>query len=140
MREDVIAMRFMLIQTYGRGDDDTVPVTEWSPDDIAAHIEFQQSLNDELARLGELVDAQGLAAPEAAKFVVWDGQGDPIVTDGPYAEFKELIAGYRLIDVDTLERALEVAAKISSAPGAGRIPVRQSIEVRQVLTLDTADG
>jgi hypothetical protein len=130
------AMRFMLIQTYGRGDDDTVPVTEWSPGDLAAHIEFQQALNDELARLGELVDAQGLAAPEVAKFVVWDGQGEPVVTDGPYTEFKELIAGYRLVDVETLERAVEIAARISSAPGAGGAPVRHCIELRQVLTLD----
>jgi hypothetical protein len=134
-----IAMRFMLIQTYGRGDDQSVPVTEWSPDDVTAHIEFQHALNDELVALGELVDAQGLASPEAAKFVVWDGQGDAMVTDGPYTEFKELIAGYRLIDVDSLKRALAIAARISSAPGAGGAPVGQSIEVRQVLTLDAAD-
>jgi hypothetical protein len=99
-------MRFMLIQTYGRGGDDDVPVTEWAPEDLAAHIEFQQALNDELVALGELVDAQGLAAPEAAKFVVCDGQGDPIVTDGPYAEFKELIAGYRILDVESVDRAV----------------------------------
>jgi hypothetical protein len=134
------AMRFMLIQTYGRGDDDTIPMTEWSAEDIAAHIAFQVALNDELTRLGELVGAEGLAAPEAAKFVVWDGQSAPIVTDGPYVEFKELIAGYRLVDVDTTERALEIAARISSAPGAGGAPVRHPIEVRQILSLDTADG
>jgi hypothetical protein len=133
-------MRFMLIQTFGRGDDETTPVTEWSAEDIAAHVAFQVALNDELTRLGELVGAEGLAAPEAAKFVVWDGQGEPIVTDGPYVEFKELIAGYRLIDVDTAERAVEIAARISSAPGAGGAPVRHPIEVRQVMTLDAADG
>jgi hypothetical protein len=132
-------MRFMLIQTYGRGDGTTTPITEWSPDDVQAHIAFQVALNDELTALGELVDGQGLAAPEAAKFVRWEGDGEPIVTDGPYTEFKELIAGYRLIDVDGLERALEVAARISAAPGAGGVPVGQSIEVRQVLTLDGAD-
>jgi hypothetical protein len=117
-----------------------VPITEWSPEDIAAHIEFQQVLNDELTRLGELVGAEGLASPEAAKFVVWDGQGEPIVTDGPYTEFKELIAGYRLIDVDTIERAVEIAARISAAPGAGGAPIRHPIEVRQVLSLDAAEG
>lgn len=50
-------MRFMLIQTYGREDETTVPITEWSPVDIAAHIEFQQVLNEELTRLDELVGA-----------------------------------------------------------------------------------
>jgi hypothetical protein len=136
----MITMRFMLIQTYGRGDADTTPVSEWSPEDLTAHIEFQQALNDELAALGEIVDAQGLAGPDVAKFVEWDGTGERVVTDGPYTEFKELIAGYRLIDVDSLDRALDIAARISSAPGAGGIPVAQPIEVRQVLTLEASEG
>jgi hypothetical protein len=138
-RERMSVMRFMLNQTYGRGTADSVPVTEWSPDDLAAHIEFQTVLNEELMALGELVDAQGLAGPDAAKFVVWDGQSAPVVTDGPFSEFKELIAGYRLIDVDSLDRALEIAARISSAPGAAGAPVGQPIEVRQVLTLEGTD-
>jgi len=71
--------------------------------------------------------------------VVWDGQAEPIVTDGPYTEFKELIAGYRLIDVDTVERAVEIAARISAAPGAAGAPIRHPIEVRQILSLDAAD-
>jgi hypothetical protein len=132
-------MRFMLTQTWGRGTDDTVPITDWSPADVAAHIEFQQVLNDELVALGELVDAQGLAGPDAAKFVVWDGEGVPVVTDGPFSEFKELLAGYRIIDVETEERALEIAARISAAPGANGAPVRDPIEVRQILTLEEAD-
>ena len=65
-------MRFMLIQTYGRGNETTLPITEWSPEDLATHIEFQQLLNEERTRLGELVGAEGLASPEAAKFVVCD--------------------------------------------------------------------
>jgi hypothetical protein len=132
-------MRFMLTQTYGRASGDAAPITEWSPADVTAHIEFQKVLNDELAALGELVDAQGLAGPDAAKFVVWDGEGVPVVTDGPYSEFKELLAGYRLVDVETEARALEIAARISAAPGANGAPVRDPIEVRQVLSLDAAD-
>lgn len=132
-------MRFMLIQAYGRGDDHTVPVSEWSHEDLVAHIEFQKALNEELVALGELVDAQGLASPEVAKFVVADVQGPPVITDGPFSEFKELIAGYRIIDVDSLDRALEVAAKISAAPGHRGQPVRQAIEVREVLSEDAAD-
>lgn len=132
-------MRFMLIQAYDRDPADTPPVTEWSPDDVAAHIEFQEALNAELIAHGELVDAQGLADPGAARFVVWRGEGDPVVTDGPYAEFKELIAGYRLVDVETADRAIEIAARISAVPGAGGAPVGQPVEVRQVLTLDGID-
>jgi hypothetical protein len=104
-------MRFMLLQNYGEVESDCAPMTEWSPADISAHIAFQQALNVELAALGELVDAQGLAGPERARFVVSDGTGAPVVTDGPYPESKELLAGYRLIDVESPERAIEIAAR-----------------------------
>src|ERR1700733_4277217 len=113
-------MRYMLLQNYGEVESDCPPMTEWSPEDIKAHIEFQQALNAELAQSGELVDAQGLAGPDQAKFVVSDGASTPVITDGPYPESKELLAGYRLVDVDPAERALEIAARASAAPGGDR--------------------
>ena len=127
-------MRFMLLQSYGEVESDCAPMTEWSPEDIKAHIDFQHALNAELLERGELVDAQGLAGPDQAKFVVSDGVGAPVITDGPFPESKELLAGYRLIDVETLERALEIAAQASAAPGQEGAPIRQPIEVRQVLS------
>jgi hypothetical protein len=126
-------MRFMLLQNYGEVESDCPPMDEWTPAEIAAHIEFQQTLNEELVRSGELVDAQGLAGPDQAKFVVSDGQRAPVITDGPYPESKELLAGYRLIDVDTLDRAIEIAARASAAPAKDGAPIRQPIEVRQVM-------
>jgi hypothetical protein len=127
-------MRFMLLQNYGQVESDCPPMTEWSPGDVKAHIEFQQALNQELFERGELVDAQGLAGPDLAKFVVWDGDGAPVITDGPFPESKELLAGYRLVDVDTLERAIAIAARASAAPGFDGAPIRQPIEVRAVLS------
>jgi hypothetical protein len=127
-------MRYMLLQNYGPVESDCQPMTEWSPGDIKAHIEFQQALNAELAQRGELVDAQGLAGPDLAKFVVWDGRGTPVITDGPFPEAKELLAGYRLVDVETIERAIEIAAQASAAPGPDGVAIRQPIEVRQVLS------
>jgi len=127
-------MRYMLLQNYGEVESDCPPMTEWSPEDINAHIEFQQALNAELAQSGELVDAQGLAGPDQAKFVVSDGASTPVITDGPYPESKELLAGYRLVDVDRAERAIEIAARASAAPGVNGVPIRQPIEVRQVLS------
>jgi hypothetical protein len=109
-------------------------MTEWTPGEVKAHIEFQQVMNQELIDLGELVDAQGLAGPNAAKFVVSDGSGVPVITDGPFPEAKELLAGYRLVDVDTVERAVEIAAQASAAPGQKGLPIRQRIEVREVLS------
>ncbi len=127
-------MRFMLLQNYGEVESDCEPMTKWDPSDVQAHIQFQQDLNQELLERGELVDAQGLAGPELAKFVVWGGEGAPVITDGPFPESKELLAGYRLIDVDDLDRAVEIAARASAAPGQRGVPIRQPIEVRAVLS------
>ena len=127
-------MRFMLLQNYGPVESECAPMTEWSPEEIKAHVEFQLALNAELAQRGELVDAQGLAGPELAKFVVWDGSGAPVVTDGPFPEAKELLAGYRLVDVETADRAMEIAAQASAAPGPDGLAIRQPIEVRQILS------
>jgi hypothetical protein len=127
-------MRYMLLQSYGDVElEDCAPMSEWAPQDVRAHIDFQQTLNAELLDSGELVDAQGLAGPDVAKFVVSDGVHPPKIIDGPYPEAKELLAGYRLVDVDSLDRALEIAARSSAAPGPGGAPVQQPIEVRQVL-------
>lgn len=127
-------MRFMLLQNYGEVEADVPPMTEWSPEDIRAHIEFQQTLNQRLTEAGELVDAQGLAGPEQARFVVSDGASAPVVTDGPLPEAKELLAGYRIVEVDSEDRAIEIAAQASAAPGPDGIAIRQPIEVREVMS------
>lgn len=127
-------MRFMLLQNYGEVGSGCVPMDQWTPEDVKAHIDFQVVLNDELLKSGELVDAQGLAGPEQAKFVTSDGKRAPVITDGPFPESKELLAGYRLIDVDSLDRAIEIAARASAAPGPDGVPIQDHIEVRQVLS------
>ncbi len=127
-------MRFMLLQNYGEVESECPPMSEWTPEDIKAHIDFQHVLNDELIKSGELVDAQGLAGPDQAKFVVSDGAGAPVITDGPYPESKELLAGYRMVDVESVERVLEIAARASAAPGPNGVPIQQPIEVREVLS------
>jgi hypothetical protein len=128
------AMRFMLLQNYGGVESDCPPMTEWTPAEIKAHIEFQHALNQELTERGELVDTQALTGPELAKFVVSDGASAPVITDGPFPESKELLAGYRMVDVETVERALEIAAQVSAAPGPNGVPIRQPIEVREVMS------
>jgi hypothetical protein len=125
-------VKFMLLQDYGGVPADVPPMSEWTPEEIDAHITYQKDLNAELSERGELVDAQALTAPELAKFVVSDG-GEPMITDGPFPESKELLAGYRMIDVESLERALEIAARGSAAPGPGGTPIKQAIEVREVM-------
>ena len=90
-----------------------------------------------LRERGEFVDAQALS-PEGT-FVRYDGEGKPPVTDGPFAETKDLIAGWMVIDVDSVERAHEAAAFLSSAPGPGGEPLQEWIEVRPVPRRSTAD-
>lgn len=131
--------KFLLLQYYEGGAGCSVPMTEWAPEDIEAHIGFQHDLNAELMRTGELVDTQGLAGPELAKIVTCDGATAPVVTDGPFPESKELLAGYRMVDVESEARALEIAAQSSAAPGPGGVPIQQPIEVRQVMGAPSPD-
>jgi hypothetical protein len=131
--------KFLLLQNYEGGDGCTVPMTNWAPQDIQAHIDFQVALNKQLADSGELVDALGLAGPDLARRVTFDGTGAPVVTDGPFPESKELLAGYRMVDVASEARAIEIAAQASAAPGHGGVPIQQPIEVRQVMGVPSSD-
>ena len=131
-------MRFMLLQSYAV--EGVEPMSTWAPEEIKAHIDFQHQLNEELTERGELVDGQGLAGPELAKIVTSEGPGATVVTDGPFAEAKEFLAGYRLVDVESPERAIEIAARTSAAPGPGGAPIRQPIEVREVMSAPSTDA
>lgn len=126
-------MKFMLLQDYAPTENAAEFIGAWASEDAAAHIEFQRQMNQRLIENGELVDAQALTGPEQAKFIVHDGVGAPVVTDGPFPEGKELLAGYRMIDVESLERAIEIAAEASAAPGPGGKPIKTVIEVREVM-------
>ncbi|MGS2809564.1 YciI family protein [Nocardia sp. MW-W600-9] len=127
-------MKYMLVKTYADAAYCDTPIPEWAPEDIAAHIDFQRVLGEQLAAAGELVDAQGLAGPDQALIVVSDGRSAPVVTDGPFPETKEFLAGYWIVDVDSRERAIEIAAQASAAPGPGGKPIGEHIEVRQVMS------
>ena len=124
--------KFLLLTKYG-GDDSAEPMDRWDPEEIDAHIDFLRAVNRELVESGELVDAQALAGPELAKVVASGGDGPPVVTDGPFPEAKELLAGYRMVDVESEARAIEIAARVSAAPGPGGAPLGTPIEVRQVM-------
>jgi hypothetical protein len=106
-----------------------VPMDQWTPEEISAHVRYMQDFAARLEETGEFVDSQALS-PEAA-FVRNDGDGNPpLVTDGPFAETKDLIAGWMVIDVESYQRALELAGELSAAPGAGGKPVQEWLEVR----------
>jgi hypothetical protein len=122
----------LLTVNYDGGVIDT-PMDEWAPEDIKAHMNYYGALNAELTDSGELVEQQALTGPELAKVVTSGGATAPVDTDGPFVEFKEMLAGYQLIDVESEERAIEIAAKISRVPGPGGVPLQQPIGVRRVM-------
>jgi len=125
-------MKFMLMMHAPRGTGEYA-VTQWKPEELQAHIRFMHDLNRDLSAAGELAGAEGLAAPGEARIVRAGKNGAPAVTDGPFAETKEFLVGYWIVDVPSAERAYEIAAKASTAPGPGGTPLRIPIEVRQVM-------
>ena len=124
--------KFLLLVNFDNGVVEE-SMLSWDPADIKAHMAYYEALNKELEESGELVGVTALAWPEAAKVVRSDGTSAPVVTDGPYAESKEVLAGYQIVEVDSLERAIEIAARVSAVPGPGGVPLQQPIEVRQVM-------
>jgi hypothetical protein len=125
--------KYLLLKHYqgAPAPKNNVPMDQWTPDEVEAHIRFMQEFAARLESTGEFVDAQALS-PEGA-WVRYDGEGRPPVTDGPFAETKDLVAGWMMIDVDSYERAIELAGELSAAPGANGEPIYEWLEVRPFL-------
>ena len=127
-------MKYMLMMHAPRAGWKNAGIGTWPVEDIKAHIRFMKDFAGELHRAGELVGGEGLASPEDARIVRAGASGAPEVTDGPFAEAKEFLAGYWIVDVDTTERAYDLAARVSAAPGKGGVPLNMPIEVREVMS------
>jgi hypothetical protein len=107
-------------------------VARWSPEDLKAHIGFMKDFAEALRKEGSLLALEGLAMPSEARIVRAGKDGKPEVTDGPFAETKEFLAGYWIVQVKTKEEAYAIAARASAAPGPGGKPINMAIEVREV--------
>jgi hypothetical protein len=129
-------MKYMLLMNYAPGGPSA---GEWTPEDRKAMGAHMMAIHEELSASGELVGAEALTGPEAAKIVAHDGTGAPVVTDGPFPEAKEFLAGYWLVDVESEERAIEIAARTSAAPGPDGKPTARKIQVRPLMTRDAPD-
>src|SRR6202171_6058891 len=130
-KEDMMA-KYLLLKHY-RGAPapvNDVPMDQWTPAELSAHVQYMDDFADRLKGSGEFVDEHALSP--AGTFVRYDGEGRPPVTDGPFAETKELIAGWMVIDVETYARALELAGELSAAPGAGGKPIHEWLRGRAV--------
>ena len=128
-------MKYLLLKHYRGAPEpagNNVPFEEWSTEEFDAHVGYMGAFADKLKETGEYVSEQALS-PEGA-FVRSDGQGRPPVTDGPFAETKDLIAGWMIIDVESWDRAVKLAGELSAAPGQGGEPIHEWLEVRPFLT------
>lgn len=124
-------MKYMMLMNVPSGG--PYQIASWPKKDIHAHIEFMRSFIKKLGAAGELVTAEGLSGPDQAKLVRAGHDGKPI-TDGVFPESKEFLAGYWIVDVESPERAYQLAAEASAAPGPGGKPLNMAIEVRQVMS------
>jgi hypothetical protein len=125
-------MKFMLMMHVPRGTGE-YQITSWTPEDFKNHIAFMHQLNKDLTDAGEFVQGEGLTPPGQARLVRAAKDGRP-VTDGPFPESKEFLAGFWIIDVANEARAYDLAARISAAPGPGGAPLNMPIEVRPVMS------
>jgi hypothetical protein len=131
-------MKYMLLMQGPLGEYEK-NAQSWSPEVLAEHMRFMGELNDDLVKSGEFIDGQGLAAPQTARIVQARKDGTVAITDGPFAEAKEFLAGYWILDCESEERAMAIAARASAAPGPGGGPVCMPIEVRRVMSVTGED-
>jgi hypothetical protein len=125
-------MKFILMMHAPRGTGDW-DIFGWSPEDRATHEAYWGKLNADLRSGGQLVSIHGLTAPAEARVVRSGKDAEPIVSDGPFAEAKEFLAGYWIIDVESAKEAYAIAARASAAPGPKGAPLSMPIEVREVM-------
>jgi hypothetical protein len=116
----MVMMKYMIMLAGSQRDFDmltgnSTDGTAWTPDDLAALHEFMTKWNNELVESGEFVDGQGLAPPVHTRRVSLR-DGVPVVTDGPYAETQEVLAGYTIVECASFDRATEIAAKLADTP------------------------
>jgi len=130
--------KYVLIVNFQPGKCET-EMDEWKPEEVTAHLDYYRALHQALVASGELVESEILTPPNLAKIVTSDGAGSTAVTDGPFQEFKEWVAGYQIVEVDSEGRAVEIAAQMSAVPGPDGVPIEQPIHVRRIMEAAPSD-
>jgi hypothetical protein len=123
-------MKYMLMMNTPAGG--KYEILSWPENAIKNHIAFMKTFNEKLVKNGELATCEALTGPDQAKLVKAGPKGET-VTDGVFPETKEFLAGYWIVDVDSPQRAYDLAAQISMAPGKNGEPMHMSLEVRLVM-------
>lgn len=126
-------MKYILMMHAPYGETGAYRTSEWPREALEAHMAHMMRMHRELTESGELAGGEGLAPPSEARIVRAGANGAPVITDGPFPETKEFLAGYWMVDVASLERACEIAADTSAAPGPDLKPLNMPMEVRRVM-------
>lgn len=131
-------MKYMIMLYGSQQDYDAMAgkatgTSAWSPEDIAAMYEFMGKWNQELVDSGEFVDARGLAAPVHTRRIRGLENGVPVVTDGPYPEAQEVLAGYTIVECESFDRATEIAARITKCPYPAGTVIDSYVDVRPIV-------
>ncbi len=128
--------QFLLLKYYRGGPErhhPFPPMDQWDPDDVEAHLAFLRHVTEQLKENGEYVEHKGLT--QARTWVRYGGpDAAPVTTDGPLPETSDLVAGWWMIDVESHERAVELAGYVSSEPGPGGEPLYEWIDVRELMS------
>jgi hypothetical protein len=126
-------VKFMLMMHAPANAPAGAGIASWKPEEVQRMIQFMKDLNADLKSRGELASAEGLDYPPRPRIVRAQANGTPLVTDGPFVETKEFLVGYWIVEVAAEQRALEIAARVSSCPGPGGAALNMPVEVRQVM-------
>lgn len=110
----------------------------WTEEDLKAMFAHMEAINNDLAETGELVDGQGLSEPAQARLITAGPDGTPVVTDGPYGETKEVLAGYWVLDCESIERVTEIAGRVLACPQPDGVPA-YPVVVRPIPTSAPCD-
>lgn len=129
-------MKYMIL-TYGSQQDydgmagQATDKPAWAPEDFAAMGAFMTKFNADLEASGELVETRGLAAPVHTRRV-GSQNGLPAVTDGPYAETQEVLAGYWIVECESFDRATEIAARLGDCPAPEHVAATAYADIRPI--------
>ena len=107
------------LRTLSKAQDDAL---------VANHIRLHEKFTKE-RKLGPVVRLMPTTAATTLRL-----GNESVLMDGPFAETKDLIAGWMVIDVDNYKRALELAGELSAAPGANGDPIHEWLEVRPFMS------
>src|SRR5690349_12161492 len=130
-------MKYMILTYASQKDYDAMSgkpgvQSPWTPQDFAAMGAFMEAFNRELSESGELIETRALAAPVHTRRLQMRA-GAPVVTDGPFAETTEVLAGYWIVECESFDRATAIAARLSACPGPADAAARAYADVRPIM-------